>query len=246
MTFCLNQDINNLPPQDLLNLREMKEDINGNNYTPRGFLESVEFRRIEQVMISLNNLSFEETNAEYMANKCVLLLEFLIMCLYCTGSSLELRKHALDILANLSRKIKLKNLTEKHKSLLLVSIFHLIIGQHQEPEPDQLNVNDFESTSTDSAQVMNSISTQDQLDIIRGIEILTKLFSQTVIVGEEDNFTNEKIIARFLLEQKSTEQVCENKSFKLTNKLFVTFSTDDRQYFKRKITFLNSNAKSVF
>ena len=190
----------------------MKEDLNGNNYTPRGFLESVEFRRIEQVMVSLNNLSFEESNAEYMANKCVPLLEFLLMCLYCTGSSVELRKHSLDILANLSRKLKLKNLSEKHQSLLLMSIFHLIVGQHQEPssDSDQLTASDFEATTaTESANAAASSSTfnlssQDRLDIVRGIEILTKLCSENVETNEENNFTNEKIIARFILAEKDT------------------------------------------
>ena len=188
----------------------MKEDLNGNNFTPRGFLESVEFRRIEQVMVSLNNLSFEESNADYMANKCVPLLEFLLMCLYCTGSSVELRKHSLDILANLSRKLKLKNLSDKHQSLLLMSIFHLIVGQHQEPssDSDQLTASDFEATTATESASANvtsfNLSSQDRLDIVRGIEILTKLCSENVETNEEDNFTNDKIIARFILAEKDT------------------------------------------
>ncbi len=65
-------------------------------------------------MIILNNLSFEENNAEFMANKSSNLIEFLIMCIYCTGGesshSFEIKKHTLEILVNLSRRLKLKSL----------------------------------------------------------------------------------------------------------------------------------------
>ena len=185
----------------------MKEDLNGNNYISPGSQESSEFRRIEQVMISLNNLSFEDTNADYMANKCPSLTEFLVMCLYCTGSNIELRKHALDILANLSRKLKLKNISEKHQSLILLSIYHLIIGQQQEPEPEQM-INEFEEDTSPSlsSNLVNGLSAQDRLDIIRGIEILTKLCSQNIESNEQDNFTNEKILSRFILEHNAEDK----------------------------------------
>jgi AT-rich interactive domain-containing protein 2 len=109
-----NDYIHTLPSQELLNLREIKQDLNGNNYTPRGCaIDSIEFRRIEQVMISLNNLSFEESNAEYMANRCLPLIEFLIMCLYCGGSggsssTLELKK----TLSRHTSQFKPKNKTQ--------------------------------------------------------------------------------------------------------------------------------------
>ena len=83
-------------------------------------------------MITLNNLSFEENNAEYMANESPGLFEFLIMCLFCTGSDcyIELKKHSLDILTNISRKMKITRMSEWHKCLLFTSIDYLINGKH--------------------------------------------------------------------------------------------------------------------
>ena len=160
----------------MLNLREAPSDL---SRSPNG--QTPEYRRIEQVMITLNNLSFEESNAEFMANKSPTLIEFLIMCTYCSESQIELRKHALDILTNLSRKLKLSKMSESHKSLLLISLSHLIIGQDNQ--------------------------TPERLDIIRGLEILTKLCSQPVDPIEKEDYTNEKLLAEYIEdEEKSLNQ----------------------------------------
>lgn len=179
-----NEYLNTLPEQDLLNLRDDSLHQNSQNAS------SVEYRRIEQVMITLNNLSFEENNAEFMANKSSALFEFLIMCLFCSNSEcyIELKKHALDILTNISRKIKINRMSENHKCLLLVSIDYLLNGQYGHrnlPNPH------FEGNNNGS-EVSQS---QDQFDIIRGLEVLTKLCSQKIDPNETEDYQNEVIIS---------------------------------------------------
>lgn len=173
--FFLIKDLKTLPPQELLSLRETYEDT------------EIEFRRIEQVMVILNNLSFEENNADFMANKSSCLLEFLIMCLYCTNSHIDLHKHALDILANLSRKIKLKTMNDKLKSLLILSIAHLI-GYEAKEEKDEFG-----------HYISPSSISLDRLDTIRGLEIFTKLFAQHIGINDSDDYENERIISRYIM-----------------------------------------------
>lgn len=177
-----NKFLTNLPEQDLFNLRDDKLHENLTNTA------SPEYRRIEQVMVTLNNLSFEENNADFMANKSSTLFEFLIMCLYCSGTDcyIDLKKHALDILTNLSRRMKIDKMSELHKCLLLVSLEYLINGKHGHrnlPNPH------YEGTNSDGAQ------SQDQFDIIRGLEVLTKLCSQKINPNDIDDYQNEFILS---------------------------------------------------
>jgi hypothetical protein len=182
MPKLYNSYLASLPGAEMLNLKEETSEES-----------CAEFRRIEQVMVTLNNLSFEENNAEFMVNKCASLLEFLIMCLYCTNGAngVEIRKHALDILANLSRKIKLRNLSDKHRCLFLMSIVHLIIGQQEQQQ------------ETNEATFIVTISNEDRLEIIRGLEILTKLCSHEINLNDDD-LSNEKILAKHLLDKKQS------------------------------------------
>ena len=189
-----NQFIETLPEQDLMNLRET------------GYLTSVEFKRIEQVLVVLNNLSFEENNAEYMANKCPVLLEFLILCLYAKNAYSELCKHALDILANVSRRIKLKLLSDLNRDLLVNALVHLIVGEDQEKQQENsmtrasmINSNE---NITPSAASSSLLGAQDRMDIVRGLEILTKLCSQLIDPFDEEN-SNENLIARYMIKSES-------------------------------------------
>lgn len=182
ITLILCQVLNSLPEQDLFNLRDDKLHENLTNTA------SPEYRRIEQIMVTLNNLSFEENNADFMANKSSTLFEFLIMCLYCSGPDcyIDLKKHALDILTNLSRKMKIDKMSETHKCLLLVSLEYLINGKHGHrnlPNPH------YEGANSDGAQ------SQDQFDIIRGLEVLTKLCSQKINPNDIADYQNEFILS---------------------------------------------------
>ena len=118
---------------------------------------SVEFRRIEQVLIILNNLSFDDENAQFMSNKCTTLFEFLILCLYVkplNNSFVELRRNSLDILCNISRKMQLKQLSETHRNLLLISLHYLIVGQDLNTKATRIflqNENDLEKARKDYA-----------------------------------------------------------------------------------------------
>lgn len=141
-------------------------------------------------MVALNNLSFDEANADYMVNKCQVLVEFLIMCLYCNNPSLEIRKHSLDILSNLSKELKLKRLDASVQSLLISSLCQLIIGR--------IHVNNGETECIREKWSMASSFNQDRLDLIRGLEILTKLCSQ-VIDPFEDELSNDKLLAKYVL-----------------------------------------------
>jgi hypothetical protein len=182
-------------------------------------LNSVEFKRIEQTLVVLSNLSFEENNAEYMANKCPALFEFLVLCLHTKSAYIEFRKHALDILANISRKMKLKLLSGAHKNLLVISLTHLLIGNNDQ-QPRQQDQATADSISSNGPATMNStigaslLGGQDHLDVIRGLEILTKLCSQTVDLFDEEN-SNEKCIAKYsytLDEANTSANVVENSS----------------------------------
>lgn len=174
-----------LPQQELLNLREKQHQTDLiSNHTET----SVEFRRIEQVMVIFNNLSFEESNADFMANKSPVLLEYLIMCMHCSNNgNSELKKHALDILVNLSRKLKLKKLAQIHQSLLLTTLTHLIMGDES-----------FTMKTTLENKVMKSVSS-DRFDLLRGLEILTKLCSQQISVSDLEDFSNENFLSQYEL-----------------------------------------------
>jgi hypothetical protein len=197
-----------LPEQELLNLREMNdiETINSITGEPIDYqnplLNSVEFKRIEQTLVVLNNLSFEENNADYMANKCPGLFEFLVLCLHTKSAYIEFRKHALDILANISRKMKLKLLSENHRNLLVISLTHLLIGNNDQQSRQQDQPSNGTDASSNNTVTMNNtcgaslLGGQDHLDIIRGLEILTKLCSQTIDPFDEEN-SNEKYIAKY-------------------------------------------------
>lgn len=168
---------------------------------------TVEFKRIEQLLVVLNNLSFEENNADFMANKCPALYEFLILCLYAKPAYMELRKHSLDILANISRKLKLKLLSDSHRTLLIVSLTQLIVGtmdgEHSanndgKQQQQQLGLGEKSDTasmvaSTISASILGS---QDHMDIVRGLEILTKLVAQPVDPFDEEQ-SNEKCLIKY-------------------------------------------------
>jgi hypothetical protein len=196
MPKLYNKYLKTLPSHELLNLQETisTDPIDTNNKQ-----QQTEFRRIEQVMIILNNLSFEENNAEFMANKSSNLIEFLIMCIYCTGGeshSFEIKKHALDILVNLSRRLKLKSLNEKHKRLLLMSICYLMIGN--------CSVNNTNTAETEMNTIKEDFREQgkDRLDITRGLEILTKLFAQQIDPNLESiDYSNETILAQYYLNE---------------------------------------------
>jgi hypothetical protein len=64
--------------------------------------DNVEAQRIEQVLISLYNFSFDPLNCDYFA-RTKLLFQFLIVCIYCNFS--DLKNEALDILGNISKKV---------------------------------------------------------------------------------------------------------------------------------------------
>jgi len=140
-----------------------------------------------------------------MANKCTTLFEFLIMCLFCNGEDcyVELKKHALDILTNISRKIKLDKMSEAHRCLLFVSLDFLING----PGGHRSLANPhFEGQSTTTPE-----QSQDQFDIIRGLEVLTKLCSQKIDPSNDsEDYINEQIL--------STSEVIadvDNSTFKI-------------------------------
>jgi hypothetical protein len=173
--------LSNLLPKYTSVIEDTETDHNDLNLFEENESYEVELKRIEQVLVILNNLSFEEENADFMANKCEHLLEFLIMCLYCTkfckrthSSSInktpvDLRKYSLDILISISRKLKLKNISESIRNVLLISIVHL----------------------------MNS---SNNSDIVCAVEILTKLCSQTIEfleVTTSESLTNELLITQF-------------------------------------------------
>lgn len=184
-----------LPSQELLNLHGTN-NANQSKLTNRTTCNSVEYRRIEQVMITLNNLSFEENNADFMANKSTTLIEFLIMCIYCSNSFVELKRHALDILVNLSRKIKLKSMNDKLKRLFIMSICHLIVGNVTsviQPEADD------SSSEIKENYVDNG---QDRMDILKGLEILTKLFSQQIDPQlDSKDYGNESLLSTYYLNE---------------------------------------------
>lgn len=161
---------------------------------------SAEYKRIEQVLVILNNLSFEDINADFMT-KCQVLFEFLIVCLYCSDQNYEIRKHALDILANISRKLKLRFLSDKHKRMLLNSIYHLIIAQ------EETNYSTFENK--DDTLVSRMFPVLDRFEVIRGLEILTKLCVQEQLesLADDDFLNNEKIISEFTIEFKNGQSV---------------------------------------
>jgi hypothetical protein len=135
---------------------------------------SIEYRRMEQVMIILNNLSFDESNAEFMAAKSPVLFEFLILALYFHPTRppfVNLKRHSLDILTNIAKKLKLKRLSASHRTLLIRSLYQLIV-------------------------VGDGVrADEDKLDVIRGLEILSKLSGR----GEmgDDELSNDRILAKY-------------------------------------------------
>jgi hypothetical protein len=171
-----------LPSQDLMSLRD--------HYDSENQMYKVEFRRIEQCMVVLNNLSFEDTNADYMANKCPTLIEFLTMCLFSTND--DIKKHSLDIFVNISRKLKLKKLTKQHQFLVLKSIQHLIMGD----QSIRLSI-------VQPGTIMRSISI-DRIDLIRGLEILTKLCCQQISLTDMEDFSNEKLLSVYELDDDNS------------------------------------------
>lgn len=185
-----NSYLKTLPAKELLNL-DQETNAHESKLVHTNHADSVEFRRIEQVMVTLNNLSFEENNADFMANKSPILIEFLVMCIYCTGSRVELKKHALDILSNLSRRIKLKSFSDKQQRLLLMSISHLIVGTNTNKIDDENPVKEFYDEQN-----------QDRSDIIKGLEILTKLCAQQIdpCLTSVD-YANETILAQYYLNE---------------------------------------------
>lgn len=104
-------------------------------------------------MIVLNNLSFEDSNADFMANKSTSLLEFLVLASWFSSREpyVNLKRHSLDILTNIAKKLKLKRLSASHRSLLVGTIHHLIVTE-----------------------------SDDQLDVIRALEILSKLCGRDI------------------------------------------------------------------
>jgi hypothetical protein len=214
-------ELNEFPEQELLNIREMIDENEGET--------SVEFRRIEQVLIILNNLSFDDSNASYMSHQCPTLLEFLILCLHVKilSNLTDLRKHSLDTLANISRKLELKRLNETHRILLLNSLQYLIVGNREEfnnfqnsqnikPQDDQNN-----STTTSNQMSHTLFGSQDKFDIMRGLEILTKLCSQLIDPLDEES-SNEKLIAKYTL--KNSEELFIEK---IVYRLEELLSTQD-------------------
>lgn len=178
-----------------LNLSRIRDDLS-DHLVPF----SAEHKRIEQVLVILNNLSFEEINADFMT-KCQVLFEFLIVCLYCSNDSYEIRKHALDILANISRKLKLRFLSERHKQMLLNAMYHLIIGE------EKINYSTFEKQ--DEGFVCKIVPILDRFEVIRGLEILTKLCAQEQLesLSDDEFLNNEKIISKFSVEFKNGQNV---------------------------------------
>lgn len=178
-----------------LNLTRIRQDLS-DHLVPF----SAEYKRIEQVLVILNNLSFEEINADFMT-KCQVLFEFLIVCLYCSNENYEIRKHALDILANISRKLKLRFLSERHKQMLLSAMYHLIIGQ------ENVNYSTFEKQ--DESFVCKIFPILDRFEVVRGLEILTKLCAQEQLesVSDDDFLNNEKIISKFSVQFKNGQSV---------------------------------------
>ena len=178
----------NLPSQELMSLRDY--------YDSENQMYKVELRRIEQCLVILNNLSFEETNADFMANKCPTLIEFLAMCLFSTNE--DIKKHSLDIFVNISRKLKLKKLTKKHQLLVLKSIQHLIMGDQS-----------IKLSIVQPGTIMKSISV-DRVELVRGIEILTKLCCQQISLTDMEDFSNEKHLAVYELadDEDNNENSC--------------------------------------
>ena len=136
----------------------------------------VEERRIDQLLVILSNCSFEELNADFMANRCPRLLEFLAMCVHCHDeTTTTIRTHALDILANICRKLDLTRLhTPTHLTLLLsCTIGHLI------------------ALPTASAG-------GGSVEVARGLEMLAKLASLHSVEQELHSAkTNEQVLVRF-------------------------------------------------
>ena len=187
--------LHTLPELDVLNLREAYDNTSNIHGMPDACL--VEFKRIEQVLVVLNNLSFEENNADYLANKCPALFEFLVMCLYVKSAHADIRRHALDTLANISRKMMLKLLSQAQKNLLVISLTHLIVGY----DCDDHKLSNADDTAANMATTTNHLNSsllddQDQMDIIRGLEVITKLCAQALDPFDEEN-SNEKWIMRF-------------------------------------------------
>ncbi|CAF0976366.1 unnamed protein product [Brachionus calyciflorus] len=177
-----------------LNLTEIRSDLNETilPYT-------IEYKRIEQVLIILNNLSFEDLNADFMANKCQVLFEFLIMCLYSNHPIYDIKKHALDIWANISRKLKLNLLSEKNSKLFLNALYHVLIGQ------EEIQYLTIEENDANEELVTKMVPVLDRLGLIRGLEILTKLCTQEQLdtLHDDESINNEKIISKFSVDYKN-------------------------------------------
>jgi hypothetical protein len=154
-----------------------------------------------------------------MANRWPALFEFLCLCLHLRPAYIEFRKHALDILANISRKMQLKLLNEARTNLLVISLTHLLIGGSDQqssarPNEQQQGAGDGNGNSSSTPTMSNTIGAsllggQDHLDIIRGLEILTKLCSQTVDPFDEEN-SNERCIARYAY--KTNNETANNQN----------------------------------
>lgn len=122
-----------LPGEELMNVRQ---EASGSN---------VEAMRVEQVMVTLFNLTFDECNVAFMA-KSATILEFFMLGSFC-GFGSDIRRLALDSLANLSRRIELGGLGEPLVSCLFDVVRYLIV------------------------------ESSDRFDITRGLEILAKMCS---------------------------------------------------------------------
>jgi hypothetical protein len=197
-----NEYLKDIPSSELMSLREWYDDEEG---------LCSEYRRIEQVMIILNNLSFEDNNATFMANQSGSLLEFLIMCLFCKNRGLlvDIRKHALDILANLSRCMKLRCLSDKHRNLLFLALEYLIVGQQQKQ-------NSYDSSLS---KKFNAISSQNHLDLLRGLEIFTKLCAQRLQLLDDECESNERIISSFKMNLHFTSIPEQNETCLFLNSI---------------------------
>ena len=148
--YNLNSLLSNIMPKLADNSPLSVADLNDEmlNMFEGELTKSIEYRRLEQLMIVLNNLSFDEVNAEFMANRSGTLFEFLILSAFFSSQEpyVNLRRHSLDILTNVAKKLKLKRLGSAHRALLIGTLHHLIVNEHQ-----------------------------DRLDTIRGLEVLSKL-----------------------------------------------------------------------
>jgi hypothetical protein len=195
-----NNYLNSLPDDDLLNLKKMP-DI----HSRYANAFATELRRIEQVLVILNNASFSEKNADFLANKSPLILEFLILCIYSTLESV--RTVALDILVNLSQKIKLKYLNDKHIYLLFMALTHLITGHEKLEESTALIPNKDETTSNGSSGLIQktiALPALNRIEIARGLEVLAKLFTFPLVDVSAENienyFINERIVSQYVLQ----------------------------------------------